>query len=38
MSMPADNKSGFASNLGVQMAVLVVVVAVLIVLAAKYLW
>lgn len=38
MSMPSDNKSSIANNLWVQMAVVVVVVAVLIVLAAKYIW
>jgi len=31
-------QSGFASNLWVQMAALFIVVAVLIVVAAKYIW
>ena len=38
MNKPVENKSGIASNLWAQMTVLVVIVAVLIVLAAKYLW
>jgi hypothetical protein len=38
MSKPVENKSGIASNLWVQMAALLVVVAVLIALAVKYVW
>jgi hypothetical protein len=33
-----ENKSGFTSNLWVQMVALFVVVVVLIALAAKYIW
>jgi len=38
MSKPVENKSGIANNLWLQMAALLVVVAVLIVLAVKYVW
>jgi hypothetical protein len=38
MDTRADSKSGFASNLWVQMAALVIVVLALIALAAKYIW
>ena len=38
MSKPVENKSGIASNLWLQMAALLVVVAVLIALAVKYVW
>jgi hypothetical protein len=38
MDTRGDSRSGFANNLWVQMAALVIVVLVLIALAAKFIW
>jgi len=38
MDTPTRQQSGFANNFWLQMAALVIVVAIIIALAAKYIW